>query len=172
MSSHIEKTLCFITSNYFAGLYLEGQEFNFNIFKINSYINPAKDVVDLYVYGYILGKYQYSFNSSCDKLTMNSYYSANAPDGRKFFDCIVNNFFIREPDKDTIYKPDNIVKSQEWSYVVANVGLRMLSFYSGPLSSLDNTNFKFKEGSQPIGDSRLSVQSVVFNRASLFDWED
>lgn len=147
--------------NFFI-LYLNGEAFYFNSSYVQHYIKPWQLSIDFIFKGSLYGQYNRDFNKENDLLTMPSYISVILSCKEYIFQCNVNSMKIRSCSSD--------------SEIECHLDIPYICFEIKPISSIDETSFKLKEGSQIIGKNLyeilLNSDKKDINRAILFDWED
>jgi hypothetical protein len=159
---NIDDKLYLIKNSNFDSLYLNGDEFNFHVTNKSICKSEQEMSFILAIDGYIGEKYNCVFNHISDQITMKSYYGINEPAEKKIFSCVVRQFTVR------------LIK-ENYSKVSGVISLPFYSLTGWHCSSINETNFKFKEGSSPIGNNIYDIKDIqmqFFNRAMLFDWED
>ena len=103
MNNNIDKYLKLIKYNYFASLYLNGEEFNFNITKMTTEENPKSMAYEFFIDGYMDGKHSYCLTPANPILPTHSFYCVNAPDRKQIFNCQVRVFVIDSTNKDNTF---------------------------------------------------------------------
>jgi hypothetical protein len=165
-----------IRLSYFASLYLNGLEYNFHITAMEEVDYPMVLAYDFFINGYMLEEYDFAFSVEKSILSTKSCYCVNAPDRKSIFNCQVQRFIITTADKNELNRPNGINSFQAWSSIAAHIRIPRMAFAYGPYSSIEQSGFKLKEDSQPIGsniyDRSIVAGSQLINRAMLFDWDE
>lgn len=162
MGALLYKYLDVIDKCNFFILYLNGEAFYFNSSYVQHYIKPWQLSIDFIFKGSLCGQYNRDFNKYNDLLTMPSYISVILACKEYIFRCEVNSMKIHPCSND--------------SEIECHLGIPYIYFETTPISSIDKTPFKLKEGSSFIGKSLYEVllnsDKKNINRAMFFDWEE